>query len=482
MFGLMRPEKSCSTHRAQNSDYYFHRMHYCGTCKAMGNQFGQSSRMLLNFDIVFLSEILSLLDKEDTTSWESNLTKVNTCFSMPKEGLPFSLQYAATANMLLSELKFDDNIKDSKRISWRIANEYFSSSFKKAKAKFKHWGISTDSIQEWIIEQANREQNPIKHNSLIEGLQYYAEATAHITGTIFLEGANKTQSKVDLYQLGYAFGELMYILDAFEDFEKDVFKGEFNPLAILLNTDRTLTNGQLESVRTVILSLQEQLNLQFDTLPISDAHQERYKSRLMSNLALRIYQERVIPQTFTERIKLRWQNAKDFADQITCQPQTWVRQINYYAIVLAVFISPDSSAYLPQDGKAEMIQWTAIITASLAGLGLAGVIRRKSKKEKREEKKEKRKKERFSKRLVRKLKRILSRKGQSSCCGNCAGACCQGCCDVCCDECCQSCCDGCCDSCSTCEDEDVLIWLIIILCLIAIAAITIGILVLLGIL
>lgn len=481
MFGLMRPEKTCSTNRQQHTEYYFHRRHYCGTCKAMGNEFGQSSRMLLNFDTVFLSEILSLLHQEDTKTWESNLTRVNTCFSMPKEEVPFSLQYAATANMLLSELKFDDNIKDSKRLSWRIANEYFSGSFKKAKVKFDDWGIDTQLIQEWIVEQANREATKKTFDDLQTGLQYYAAATAHITAIIFSEGSKRTKTQADLYDLGYAFGELMYILDAFEDFEEDVFKGEFNPLAILMNAERTLNKSQLEQLRSIILEQQKSINTNFDTLPIEPTYIERYKSRLMSNLALRIYQDRIVPHTFGEKVQLRWQHAKDFADKITCQPQTWIRQINYYAIVLAVFVSPDSAAYLPQEGKVELVKWTAIITASLAGLGLAGVIRRKSKKEKRAERKEKRKKERFSRRLARKLKKIFSRKGTSTCCGSCAGACAQGCCDACCEGCCQSCCDGCCNGCENCDDNDVFFWLIIILCIVVVASLTIGILALLGV-
>ena len=62
MFGIMRPEGGCSN--KNSSDYRFHRMHYCGVCKAMGNSYGHKSRLLLNYDSVFLSELLRFLSTQ----------------------------------------------------------------------------------------------------------------------------------------------------------------------------------------------------------------------------------------------------------------------------------------------------------------------------------------------------------------------------------------------------------------------------------
>ncbi|MFT7604623.1 MAG: hypothetical protein ACI8VT_002208, partial [Saprospiraceae bacterium] len=112
MFGLMRPEKSCSD--KTSDDYRYHRMHYCGTCKTLGQAYGQRARTLLNFDTVFFAEILSHLSKENLADWQHSYQAINQCFKMPsqEEALPISLKYAAATNVLLGELKLDDNSKD----------------------------------------------------------------------------------------------------------------------------------------------------------------------------------------------------------------------------------------------------------------------------------------------------------------------------------------------------------------------------------
>jgi hypothetical protein len=88
MFGLLQPQNSCSS-KKNNLDYSYHRRHYCRTCKAIEQNYNQQSRLMLNFDTVFLSELLSQIEKEDPNGWEKNLQAVNTCFSMPVDKLPF---------------------------------------------------------------------------------------------------------------------------------------------------------------------------------------------------------------------------------------------------------------------------------------------------------------------------------------------------------------------------------------------------------
>ena len=103
MFGIMRPEGGCSN--KDSSDYRFHRMHYCGVCKAMGNNYGHKSRFLLNYDSVFLAELLTVLSNDDLGKWENAFQAINKCLTMPKGDIPLSLSYAADANVLLADLK-----------------------------------------------------------------------------------------------------------------------------------------------------------------------------------------------------------------------------------------------------------------------------------------------------------------------------------------------------------------------------------------
>lgn len=468
MFGLMQPPNSCSTKKT-DVDYLYHRRHYCGTCKAIGQNYNQQSRLMLNFDTVFLSELLSRIEQEDTNQWDKNLQVVNTCFSMPTEKIPFSLEYAASASVLLGVLKIEDNLEDAPHFRWKLAKRVYATPFQKAIEQFEAWGIDTIYIQDWIQEQNKREQQSSLLNKIEDSLDYYAEATAEITAYIFQQAGLLLKHKTNLYQLGYSFGRLMYILDAFEDYEQDLFKGQFNPLAQPFRKSASLSTLQLEQVRSILLNIEIEIQDSIQELGISTNEKELYKSRLSSNLALRLYKERIIPKTIKEQISLRWTEAKTFAKQITCQPNTWLRQLNYYVIVLAVFVNPQTKTYLPSEGKLQVAGWALLVTTILAGIGITGVIRRN-----RKEQRAQRRKERRFKRFKRSVKRLFSRKG------DCWGDCCSGCCEGCWENCCSNCCSDCCEW--MCEKENAWIVILIIVICFAVLALVFLILFLLGLL
>ncbi len=322
-----------------------------------------------------------------------------------------------------------------------------------------------------------------------------------MTALIFQEGVrlgqkNDQNTQELMQQLGTQFGQLMYILDAFEDIEKDLYKGQFNPLALYFNADKTLEEVEFEQVRQLLLNLQKQVQQTISQLPITADQQELYSTRIASNLAMRIYKERTVPSTLRERIALRWENSRDFAFQVTCNTNSLARKLNYHLVSVAVFMAPQTTDYFPQDAKTEVFKWTAFLTALLASVGLLGVFSKKHREERRKKKnrKEKRQRKKFIKRIKafsKSFKKLFSKKQDSlSCCdgcgGNgCSGDCCSGCCDGCSDAgcwatCCASCCTGCCgamcesgcDSCTDgcCDPDKPWLWIFLVLLLLAIAA------------
>jgi hypothetical protein len=474
MFGLMRPKRqcsstSCSCEQAQSA-YLLHRQHYCGTCKAIGKTFDHKSRLLLNFDTVFLAELLSELNHQSTDTWEGNLQVVNTCFSMPKEDqLPFSLEYAAHTSALLGALKIDDNIKDSGRFRWKMIQQAYQKTFKKAYQQLETWGLDMSEIDQWIIRQVELEQKSIVYTDNIEEhLLHYAAPTATITSELFALGGKLLQNKSDLKALGLAFGQLIYILDAFEDYEKDVFEGVFNPLALFWPESRSLPSSALEQVRQLLLQLEQNINVHIGQLSISEAAKERFSGRLTSNLALRIYRERVIPKSLKERWALRWQQAKETAEQLSCAPTTRVRQMNVYMIAVAVFINPEAQNYLPEEGKWEVFQWSLLFTTILATLGLMPIVR-KRRKQKRQERRERRRQRRLQRKANKLASSGIKNSFWSDCCGACCSGCCEGCCESCADsDCCSNCCENCCEE--VCDDEDACLKILLIflaVCLLA---------------
>src|SRR5450631_1747405 len=120
MFGLMRAKKCGMSADEKQS----RRLNYCGTCKTIGSVYGAKARLLLNHDIVFLAEVLSSIGGENVHKWQRSYQSFN-CLSLPKESIPASLQWAAAANVILTEFKLADHVADSDGAHYKFARRVF---------------------------------------------------------------------------------------------------------------------------------------------------------------------------------------------------------------------------------------------------------------------------------------------------------------------------------------------------------------------
>src|SRR5262245_4181081 len=142
MYGLMRA-RQCGQSVEQSE---WRRFHYCGTCKTMGRLYGQRSRLLLNHDAVFLAELLALLSAE-SPQWNADKAYQSyNCLSLPSsiDDMPRALQLAAAANIMLTEFKVADRIKDGGLIRWRLVRRIFSGGFRRAESLLRRWNFPVD--------------------------------------------------------------------------------------------------------------------------------------------------------------------------------------------------------------------------------------------------------------------------------------------------------------------------------------------------
>jgi len=459
MFGLMRPLKSCGTKNCCTpEDYKQHRLHYCGTCKTIGQEYGHKARFALNYDAVFMSELLTVLNEDDTKEWGGALQAVNRCLTMPdkNEEMPISLQYAAASNVFLAELKLDDNIKDKAKKRYKMARWFLSKSFKQASQKLENWGLDTNFFWAEVSQQVVLEKSGnYQFEDLRACLSHYAQPTQNMTSALFAQAADvlgKPELKPVLHQLGANFGQMMYVLDAFEDVEKDIFQSQFNPLVGWFNANETLQKAEFEQVRNEILSIQQETAQTLNELNLPETILESFQSRLLSNISLRLYREREIPLTFSQKIARRWQNARTAADNWLCHPNSWARKLQYQFVSIAFFILPQLSVELTYQERSQVLGWAAIFTALLASVGLyKSVVPLEKKKAG----------------LWQRFKNMFKKRKSSD---PCLVACCECCCQTCADQSCQICCEVCCDDdgCCNCSnwtknDWRTFLWVTLIL-------------------
>lgn len=443
MFGIMRPEGGCSN--KNSSDYRFHRMHYCGVCKAMGNSYGHKSRLLLNYDSVFLAELLTELNNDDLNNWEPAFQAINKCLTMPVGGAPVPLQYAADANVLLADLKIQDQLFDNMTLGWSFAQRFFNRPFARNAQKLGAWGIDKKEILNIGEQQLNIEKTHIEFELLENCIEFYAEPTANLTALIFGNAAKviaKPELELELSALGFEFGKMAYLLDAFEDMDRDIRKGQFNPLVKFYSNSDCHSEAVKDEIRALIMQkLDSCCNCLTNLIP---ERAEMYFSRLRSNVMLQLFKETKFTPSFSQRLAMRWQNARDFAAEITCDSKkNLASKFRFQMLSVAVFVAPKTPEYMGVARDSSMFVWTAFLTAFLAAVGLGVIVGRRKKK--RQERKSAKKFKNLLKAISSGyfLKRGCWEEIISICCAACAC----GCFEVCCETGSRSCCSEICNDC-----------------------------------
>lgn len=291
MFGFMKFYR-CSGNQDERKQY---RWHYCGVCKTLGTLYGQASRLFLNRDLVFLSELLAELGGQDANpaAWQCTALRKRNCFALPRkhDEIPLPLRIAATYNVLLAKYKLDDNIADSKKgasLVWKIGREVFSRAFAKAEQQMRAWDFPVQDLAWWMQEQRTRETNPYTTGEPEAQLWSLAEPTAVSTGLGMKYGAilvDRADMADTMYEFGYSFGQLIYLLDALEDFDKDAEKGEFNALRSSYQlSDAHLPTQYREKILRLITSREAMLQQALSDLDMPEEKTRLFNTRITQNL------------------------------------------------------------------------------------------------------------------------------------------------------------------------------------------------------
>jgi hypothetical protein len=312
MFGLMRAKKCGMT----DEEKHFRRLNYCGTCKTIGSLYGQKSRFLLNHDTVFLAEFLAAVGGENVADWQKSYQSFN-CLSLPKGEMPVSLQFAATANVILTEFKLADHITDEGKRRYKMARNVFSNEFQTAEKLLTEWNFPLGEVKTVLDSQNAREKTE-------KPLDALAFPTAQTTAFFFREGVRQTgKSELEnpAFELGFAFGKLVYLLDAFEDYEKDFRRSQFNAFRAAFDlSEEKLSAESKRKITTILREIESEIIAKINQLPIAENQKTLFISRLSQNLHRKLKTNLPVLKTHhvcavkpKQNFKQRWQNASEKA-------------------------------------------------------------------------------------------------------------------------------------------------------------------------
>lgn len=225
MFGYVRINKMDLTFR----EFDTYKGYYCGLCKYLKLNHGEISRLSLNYDITFLILLLTSVYRPKPI-----ITK-EVCIANPIKKKTRIIneitEYAASMNVLLTYYKLEDNYKDDKGMKDILAYNVYKGKLKKAYEKYPEKA-------KYIKEQLEKlhlfeEQN-------ITNIDEVSNTFGNLMGEIFAYKKDKYED--DLRSVGFNIGKYIYMLDAYEDLQKDISKNRYNPFKEYEGREEELKN------------------------------------------------------------------------------------------------------------------------------------------------------------------------------------------------------------------------------------------------
>ena len=269
--------------------------YYCGLCRVLKDRYGLAGCTMLNYDMTFLGMLLSSLyeEKEEPAKrvcrpgFKRPLLKKKSKKQFSQTAVVTeSLGYAADMNYMLAYHNHMDNWLDEHSFASLNMVHLMQKNYRKLAKKYprQHKAIAS-YIQKLHICEAANEKN--------------IEAAANLTGEAMVEiyAAKDDYWQDTLRQMGYYMGKFIYLMDAYDDVDKDSKNGSYNPFKELYKQE-----GFEEKVRQYLALIMSCCCRAFEVLPIID------NAEIMRNILYagvwakytRVTQERKKPETTGE--------------------------------------------------------------------------------------------------------------------------------------------------------------------------------------
>lgn len=227
MFGYVAVNKD----ELKIKEWNRYRAYYCGLCHTLKEVAGTKARMTVSYDMTFLTMLLD--DLYDCEKQEGQ----RRCVVHPIGKHPFVMSdaalYAAKMNLLLCY----DNLLDDWRDDHNVAAAAAAATIRRTRMKIaKEFPRQTKAVELYIEKLKCCEEKREANLDVAAGL------TGDMLAELFCWKEDEWQK--DLRGLGFYLGKFIYLMDAYEDLEKDKKRGNYNPF--LLSRGKVKNGEQAE--------------------------------------------------------------------------------------------------------------------------------------------------------------------------------------------------------------------------------------------
>ena len=233
MFGYLKPYND----ELKGKYVCEYKNQYCTLCYGLRTNFGLLSALFLNYECtflyIFLSSIINNTQKENYT-FRCPVNPAKRCSS---EASSEALEYASFINYHLAVLKAYDGCVDShgvKRLGYKALYWLLSRNKKYFRLRAKYPAVA-EKTEQLCKDLYSLETNGERDFDLCSGTMGHVLVEI-VNGYVIHHPAESQQPVVAFAK---HLGMWIYLIDAYDDFEKDSMKGSFNPLISFSNDPDT---------------------------------------------------------------------------------------------------------------------------------------------------------------------------------------------------------------------------------------------------
>lgn len=231
-------------------DFEEYRSYYCGLCKALKKRAGIIGQISLSYDMTFLALLLSLLYEPEESECQSRCIAHPVTKQRIKKNM--IIDYVADMNLLLTGYKCKDDFADEKNVIKACYGAMLQSSIANVKKTYERQAKQIDCY----FTQLTALEKVKDYN-----IDKLSGCFGHLLEEIFV--IKQDEWEPYLRKIGFYIGKFIYIMDAYDDLEKDEKSGCFNPFSV-----KKTESDFDEWVNQLLILVAVEFAKEFEKLPI----------------------------------------------------------------------------------------------------------------------------------------------------------------------------------------------------------------------
>lgn len=221
----------------KGKDMLRYQSYYCGLCRSLKNRYRMLGQMTLSYDTTFLVILLTGLYEPESQEFLSRCVlhpiHKRTCITN------IYSEYAADMNVMLSYYKCLDDWEDENKILKGLFSILLKGKNKQIQKQYEEKAAIVyeqlkllHQYEKKDVRKSGIDAELLAEKDELEKALYSMDTAAGYFGEIMktLFVYKRDEWTDTLSRLGFYFGKFLYLMDAYDDMERDQLSGSYNPV------------------------------------------------------------------------------------------------------------------------------------------------------------------------------------------------------------------------------------------------------------